>query len=76
MYIIFSCFDPDKSVSVTLSLLDKPGVKLSCLLRNMKSITRSQLQLLRNVDNLDRRLELAAAGHLDVQLGDQVKYIL
>ena len=74
-YFIFSCFDPGRSVSVTLSCLDKPGVKLTVLIKNMSPITRLQYQLLRNVDKPGRRLDIVSdKHHLDLQLGNTVLY--
>ena len=70
----FSCFDPQKSVSVTLSVLEKPGAKITALIKYLAPITRDQLQLLKNVESHERRCELYLAGHLDVSVGDKVMY--
>ena len=70
----FSCFDPQKSVSVTLSVLEKPGAKITALIKYLAPITRAQLQLLKNVDSYQRRCDLYLSGHLDVSVGDKVMY--
>ena len=73
-YTVFSCFDPHKSVSVTLSVLEKPGAKLTALIKNLSPLTRAQYLLLRNVTSHERRCQLLRDGHLEVEVGDQVMF--
>jgi len=70
----FHCFDPEKTVSVTLSVLEYQGTKITSLLKELASITRAQLQLLKNVVNLDKRCQIVEAGHHVVNVGDKVLY--
>ena len=55
-------------------MLEKPGAKITALLKYLAPITRNQLQLLKNVESHERRCELYLAGHLDVSVGDKVMY--
>ena len=59
-------------MSVTLSVLEYQGTKITSLLKELASITRAQLQLLKNVVNLDKRCQIVEAGHHVVNVGDKV----
>ena len=70
----FSCFDPQKSVSVTLSVVDKPQLKITALIKDMAPVSRSEMQLLKNVSSLETRYRLTSDRSLDVRKGDTVRY--
>ena len=70
----FSCFDPQKSVSVTLSVVDKPQLKITSLIKDLAPISRSELQLLKNVSSLETRFMLTSERRLAVRKGDTVTY--
>ena len=70
----FSCFDPQKSVSVTLSVVDKPQLKITSLIKDLAPISRSELQLLKNVSSLETRFRLTSERSLAVRKGDSVTY--
>ena len=74
IFSLFSCFDPQKSVSVTLSVVDKPQLKITALIKDLAPISRSELQLLKNVSNLETRYMLTSNRSLDVRKGDTVTY--
>ena len=59
-------------MSVTLSVLESQGTKITSLLKELASITRAQLQLLKNVVDLEKRCQLVEAGHHDVNVDDKV----
>lgn len=61
-------------MSVTLSVLEKPGAKLTALIKNLSPLTRAQYLLLRNVTSHERRCQLLRDGHLEVEVGDQVMF--
>ena len=71
---VFSCFDPQKSVSVTLSVVDKPQLKITSLIKDLAPISRSELQLLKNVSSLETRFRLTSERSLAVRKGDCVTY--
>ena len=74
MVALFSCFDPQKSVSVTLSVVDKPQLKITSLIKDLAPISRSELQLLKNVSSLETRFKLTSERRLAVRKGDTVTY--
>jgi len=71
----FHCFDPGKSVSVTLSVLGQPSVKITSLLRHLASVSRPEMQLLRSVSSLETRCRLVVDRCLGVSQGDSVSYL-
>ena len=60
---------------MTLSCLERPGVKLTVLIKNLEPITRHHHQLLKNVTKPQRRVELVAnKEHMDICQEDSVLY--
>ena len=57
--INFSNFDPLKSVTVTVSVLDSQGVKMTALLKDLVSLTNDDFQRLCVVSSLETRFKLA-----------------
>ena len=57
-----------------MSVVDKPQLKITALIKDLAPISRAELQLLKNVSSLETRYELTSNRSLDVRKGDTVIY--
>ena len=62
-------------MSVTLSMVDQPPVKVTSLLRHLAPVSRAEMQLLRSVSCLETRCRLVMDKSLAVRTGDHVSYL-
>ena len=61
---------------MTLSVVDKPQLKVTALIKDLSPISRSEMQLLKNVSCLETRFGLTYNRSLGVRKGDTVRYCL
>ena len=57
-----------------MSVVDKPQLKITALIKDMAPISRSEMQLLKNVSSLETRYRLTSERSLAVRKGDTVRY--
>jgi len=72
-------FDPHKTVSVTVSVLDIQGVKVTALLKDLVAVSVDEFHLLCNVNSKEMRLKMvttkSSTSPLNRRIGDMVSYI-